>query len=162
MTSAKELIGASVWEQRLYDHLTGHEENEREMLVEYQQAAAESQSAAFRYLASLIVEDEMRHHRLLEELAASLRLDAEMRPGDPAIPRLGGWGPDPRRIADVSDRLANHEEIDLEELRKLRKEMSPLEDTTLWSLLVKLMELDTLKHMEILNFVRRHAKKALR
>jgi hypothetical protein len=156
-----QLIGASVWEQSLYDHLTSHEENERELLVEYQQAANESHSAAFRYLSALIVEDEVRHHRLLREMAQSLRLDAELRPGDPAIPRLGGWGPDPRKVAELSDRLIEHEEMDLQFLRRLRKEMDSIKDTTMWALLVKLMELDTSKHMEILNFVRRQSKHAL-
>lgn len=162
MTTTHQLVGASVWEQQLYDHLTGHEDDERELLLEYQRAAADSQSPAFRYLASLIIEDEVRHHRVIAELAQSLQLDAELRPGDPAVPRLGGWGPDPGRIADVADRLVRHEELDLEDLRKLRKDLEPLRETTLWALLVKLMELDTVKHMEILNFVRRHAKKELR
>ncbi|HET6965311.1 MAG TPA: hypothetical protein VFH58_11110 [Acidimicrobiales bacterium] len=156
-----QLVGASVWEQSLYEHLTSHEENERELLVEYQQAAADSQSPAFRYLASLIVEDEMRHHRLFRELAQSLKLDAEMHPGEPEVPRLGGWGPDPHKVAEISDRMVRHEEMDLESLRRIRKEMETVKDTTMWALLVKLMELDTLKHKEILDFVRRHAKKSL-
>lgn len=156
-----QLVGASVWEQTLYDHLTTHENDERELLVEYQQAAADSGSAAFRYLTSLIVEDEARHHRLFRELAESLRMDAELRPGEPPVPRLGGWGPDPHRVAEISDRLARHEEMDLEVLRSIRKEMSDIRDTTMWALLVKIMELDTMKHTEILNFVRRQAKKSI-
>lgn len=156
-----QLVGASVWEQALYDHLTSHENDERELLVEYQQAAADSGSAAFRYLASLIVEDEMRHHRLFRDMAESLRIDAEMRPDEPPIPRLGGWGPDPHKVVDVSERLARHEEMDLEVLHRIRKEMDDIRDTTLWALLVKIMELDTQKHTEILNFVRRQAKKSI-
>ena len=156
-----QLVGASVWEQSLYDHLTGHENNEREMLLEYQQAATESGSPAFRYLAGLIVEDEIRHHRLLRELADSLKQDAEMKGGDPIVPRLGGWGHDPHKVVEISDRLVEHEEQDLEVLRKLRREMDSVKDTTLWALLTKLMEYDTQKHMEILNFVRRHARKAI-
>ena len=157
----EQLVGASVWEQTLYDHLTTHENDERELLVEYQQAAADSGSAAFRYLASLIVEDETRHHRLFRDLAQSLRLDAEMRPGEPPVPRLGGWGPDPHKVVEISDRLITHEEIDLETLRRIRKELDDVRDTTMWALLVKIMELDTQKHTEILNFVRRQAKKTI-
>ncbi|MDA8044278.1 MAG: hypothetical protein M0Z30_03430 [Actinomycetota bacterium] len=157
----EQLSGASVWEQSLYDHLTSHEENERELLVEYQHAAAESQSAAFRYLTALIIEDEVRHHRMIHELAESLRMDTEMQSGEPVVPRLGGWGPDSHRIAELGDRLLEHEEMDLQFLRRLRKEMDTIKDTTMWPLLVKLMELDTTKHMEILNFVRRQARRAL-
>lgn len=159
--SQQQMAGASVWEQSLYEHLTTHEEDERELLVEYQQAASEAQVPAFRYLAALIVEDEMRHHRLFRDLAGSLRTDAEMHREEPVVPRLGGWGPDPRKVVEITDRLVRHEEMDLESLRRIRKEMDSVKDTTLWTLLVQMMELDTLKHMEILNFVRRHAKKAL-
>lgn len=158
---SEQLVGASVWEQSLYDHLTSHENDERQLLVEYQQAAAESQSAAFRYLASLIVEDETRHHRMFKDMADSLRIDAEMRPEEPPIPRLGGWGPDPHKVAELSDRLVQHEEMDLEVLHRIRKELGDIKDTTLWALLMRLMELDTVKHTEILNFVRRHAKKSI-
>ena len=154
------LIGASVWEQSLYEHLTTHEENERQLLHEYQQAAADSRSPAFRYLVSLIIDDEIRHHRLFQELADSLRNDAEMHPEEPPIPRIVNWGPDPAFLVELSERLARHEQMDLTELRRIRKEMDDLKDTTLWVLLVRLMELDTEKHIAIAEFVKRHAKVA--
>src|ERR1700675_367529 len=99
------LIGASVWEQDLYDHFTSHVANERDLLSGYQQAAADSSSAAFRYLTALIVEDEVRHHRLFEDLASALRSDAELRPQEPAIPYIDDWGDDPRHIIEVTARL---------------------------------------------------------
>ena len=37
-----------------------------------------------------------------------------------------------------------------------------MKDTTLWQLLVKVMELDTEKHAEILRFVRKHARASIR
>lgn len=157
----EQLVGGSVWEQTLYDHLTSHEHDERELLMEYQQAATRSQSAAFRYLASLIVEDEARHHRLFRDMAQSVRMDAEMRPGQPPVPRLGDWGPDPRKLVELSDLLVGHEEMDLEVLRRIRKQLEDVRDTTLWGLLVRVMELDTQKHTEILNFVRRQARKSV-
>lgn len=157
----EQLVDGSVWERTLYDHLTSHELDERELLVEYQQAATKSQSAAFRYLTSLIIEDEARHHRLFRDMAESLRMDAEMRPGQPPVPRRGGWGPDPREVVELSDLLVSHEEMDLEVLRRIRKELEDVRDTTLWGLLVRVMELDTLKHTEILNFVRRQARKSV-
>jgi hypothetical protein len=155
-----KLVGASVWEEELYRHLTSHEGNERELLVEYQQAANDSQSGAFRYLAGLIVEDEIRHHRTLVDLAASLRADAEFRPEQPPVPRLDHWGPDPRLVAELAQRLLEHEQQDLKFLKKLQDDVEDVKDTTLWALLVKLMEHDTAKHIEILEFVRRHARKS--
>jgi hypothetical protein len=158
---AGTLAGASVWERELYEHLTSHVENERDLLVAYQQAASDSGSAAFGYLASLIVEDEIRHHRMFEDLAETLRTEAEMRPEIPRIPRLHQWGDDRERIVGLTEGLIAQEERDAGELRRLAKELRDFKDTTIWQLLVRLMEMDTAKHLEILNFVRKHAKHPL-
>jgi len=158
---AAKLVGASAWEEDLYEHLTSHVANERELLVTYQQAAAYSGSAAFRYLASLIVEDEIRHHRIFEDLAQALRADAELRSEDPRIPRLDQWGDDRERVIGLTEELIAQEERDSRELRRLAKELRDVKDTTMWSLLVRLMEMDTDKHLEILNFVRKNAKHPL-
>jgi rubrerythrin len=156
---AAKLVGASVWEEALYEHLTSHENNERDLLGEYQKAADESESPAFQYLVSLIIEDEIRHHRTFRDLAAALRTEAELRPEQPAIPRLEPFGIGGNRIVELTEQLLEREESDARELRRLSKELRDVKDTTLWDLLVKLMEMDTAKHVEILEFARRHARK---
>jgi hypothetical protein len=158
-----ELAGASVWEAQLYDHLVSHEESERGLLLEYQEAAQSSHSRAFAYLVSLIVEDEIRHHRLFQELAMALKTDVELRKDDQAgVPRLDGWGPDPGRVLELSEKLIDHERRDQALLRGLQKELDEVSDTTLWALLVRLMAADTAKHIETLEFVRHHARKSRR
>ena len=156
-----QLIGASVWEEELYGHLTSHEESERELLIAYQDAAASSGSAAFRYLTSLIVEDEVRHHRVFRELASALKTEAEFRPEQPAVPYLDRWGDEPRRIVELSERLLEKERADAHELRRLVKELKDFRDTTMWALLVELMEMDTAKHIAILDFAKRHASESI-
>ena len=156
------LIGASVWEEELYQHLTSHLGNELDLLTAYQQAAAEAGSAAFQYLVSLIIEDEKRHHRVFEDLANALRSDVEMRPVEPAVPDMAGFGQLPEKILELTDALLAREEQDAAELRHLSRELRDVRDTTLWALLVKVMELDTEKHAEILRFVRKHARSATR
>jgi len=155
-----KLVGASVWEEDLYEHLTSHVEKERDLLVSYQQAASYSGSAAFRFLASLIVEDEIRHHRMFEDLAESLRADTELRSENPRIPRLDHWGEDRERVVGLTEELIAEEQSDAKELRRLAKDLRDVKDTTMWQLVVKLMEMDTSKHLEILNFVRKHAEHA--
>jgi ferritin len=155
---AQELIGASVYEEQLYQHLTSHIENENNLLVTYQQAASYSDSPAFQYLASLIMEDEIRHHRVFEELAETVRAEAEMRPENPRIPRLDKWGGDRDRVVELTEGLIDEENRDADELHRLAKELGDFKDTTMWHLIVRLMELDTAKHLKILNFVRTHAK----
>ena len=156
---ANSLMGASVWEERLYQHLASHEDAERGLLEEYQDAAKNSQSQAFGYLASLIVEDEIRHHRVFRDLASALKTDAELRPEQPAVPRLDHWGPDPAAVTELTERLLERERADAKELHRLAGELKEVKDTTLWQLLVRLMEMDTAKHVEILDFVKRHARK---
>lgn len=150
------LAGASVWESELYGHLTGHEESERALLAEYARIAEHSSSAAFRYLVGLIVEDETRHHELLRQLAESLRADVELRRDDPAVPRLANWGA-ADDVIEATDRLLAEERADRKRLRQLARELKDVYDTTLWGLLVELMEMDTAKHIAILRFARRHA-----
>jgi len=154
----EKLVGASVWEGEMYEHLTSHADNEQRILEEYQSASVDSGSAAFEYLVGLIVEDEIRHHRWFEELASSLRTDAEFLPEKPAIPRLTRWGEHPQQIAQLTEKLLEEERSDSHQLKQLEKELKDQKDTTLWHLLVKLMEIDTEKHIEILNFVKHHAR----
>ena len=159
---AQALIGASVWEEELYTHLTSHLANEIDLLTAYKSAAAESGSAAFKYLADMIIEDEMRHHRVFEDLANALRSDVEMRPIEPSVPDMAGFGELPQRIVELTDALIAREEQDASELRHLSRQLRDVRDTTLWQILVKMMELDTEKHAELLRFVRKHARAASR
>jgi hypothetical protein len=154
-----KLVGASVWEEELYDHLTSHEQKEREVLVKYQEAAAASKSAALAYLASLIVEDEIRHHKTFRDLASALKSEAELRPDEPVIPRLDVGKADSQQVLELVEQLLESERADAKDLHHLAGQMKDVKDTTLWWLLVRLMEMDTAKHIEILEFARRQARK---
>jgi hypothetical protein len=156
------LAGASIWESELFEHLSSHVENERDLLAEYQKAAADSGSAAFTYLVDLIMEDETRHHRLFRELTSALRSDVELCPDEPAVPRPDNWGPDPSRVVALTEALLAREHEDARELHHLTAALGELEDVTLWPLLVRLMAMDTAKHIAILEFVRRGARTARR
>jgi rubrerythrin len=156
---ASKLIGASVWEEELYEHLLSHGALEGGALEAYQRAADKSESAAFRYLVSLIMEDERRHHKLFADLADALRVDAEVRPTEPKIPRLGRWDDQQGQILELTDRLLDLERGDAKELKRLAHELDDVKDTTLWSLLVELMEADTAKHIRILEFIKKQARR---
>jgi hypothetical protein len=154
--------GASVWEQDLFDYVCDHVETEGAILAEYQQLAGdESGSPAFRYLANLILEDERRHHQLFEDLAESIRQMAELRLEDEPIPSLHGLRADRDRIKAVTDRLLAAEQADAKQLKQLDKRLKEVRDTTLWALLVELMQADTAKHIKILSFIRDRAEKAI-
>ncbi len=155
------IAGASVWEQELYDHVSGHVSSEGAILDEYQRLAEDpAGSAAFRYLAGLILADERRHHRLFNDLAESIRQMAEMRVEDEPIPSLRGLDADRERIMAVTERLLDVERADSKELKRLAKSLHDVRETTLWGLVVELMQDDTAKHIKILQFIRDRADSA--
>jgi hypothetical protein len=115
-------------------------------------------SKALAYLVNLLVEDEHRHHRFFNELALSLKSEAELSGVEPVIPRLDLKLVDSADLLATTRRLLEHEQSDAAELKRLHKELRDLQDTTLWGLLVEVMQRDTEKHIAILRFVADHAK----
>jgi hypothetical protein len=150
-------LGGSAWEQDLYAHLAGHAQAERAMLDEYAAAAATTESKALAYLINLLITDEVRHHQLFDELAASLKVMAELSSDDPVVPSMDFRRFDRTAVLEVTERLLKREREDAKELKRLHRELKDVEDTTLWSLLVDVMRRDTDKHIAILDFVKKHA-----
>ncbi len=161
MTRTERPLGLSVWEQRLYDLLHDHIETEGGLLAEYDDLAARS-TGHVKYLVEMIGDDEARHHRLFEQWANAIAdMGTLQERTDESLPSVH-TEEDPERVADAAERLLAIEHEDARELRKLRKELTDFEDTTIWPLLVDLMRLDTEKHVLILEFLRRHARQTLK
>ena len=152
------IVGASVWEQELYDHVTAHGENEGEILQSYQEFAESTDSPAFAYLARIILDDERRHHQLLDDLAQTIRASAELTGKPGPIPDLGEFRADRERILAESERFLAWEKEDNRELERLAKELKDVRDTTVWQLVVRLMQQDNEKHRRILEFIRDRAR----
>ncbi len=151
--------GPSAWARQLHAHLTSHVEIERGMLEEYRSAAEASSSKAFEYLVNLLIEDEMRHHRIFLELADSLET-ITLRPGaDPQVPYLDFNRTNKEAVLDLTETLLEKEQQDALELKRLQRELGDVKDTSIWSLLVDLMQRDTQKHIAILKFVKKHTKR---
>ncbi len=148
--------GPSAWERQLYSHLKEHVESERGMLERYAKVAEQAESKAFAYLVKLLIDDEIRHHRLFNELASTLETEALMRSEDPAVPYMDFQRADRNAVLDGARELLAGEERDVGELKRLQREMRDVKDTSLWSLLVELMQRDTEKHIAILKFVVDH------
>ena len=158
MTETTDLPSyASMWDQAMYLYLTSHAKNEGRLLEAYLDAATSTHSEAFRYIVNLLADDERRHHRFFNEIAQSLRVDAELAGEQPEVPRLDLHKADREQVQALTRELIDNEEHDARELRRLRKQMKDFEDTTLWALLVEVMQYDTEKHLAILKYVRKHA-----
>jgi hypothetical protein len=154
--SPTNTVGWSVGETELFAHLSGHAKREGVMLDEYVRAAAATQSKALAYLIEILMEDERRHHRWFAELASSLEADASFSGTEPAVPRMDFHRADRVAVRDVTARLLEHEKADEKELDRLQRELRDVSGTTLWGLLVELMQRDTDKHIAVLTFVKKH------
>lgn len=155
---AEHLAGASVWEQEIFDFVTEHVAIEGAMLAEYQHLADDpTSSAAFRYLAGLILTDERRHHKTFSDLADVIRQMANLSVEDEPIPPIQGLEKDRDRIIGVTERLLADERGDLKKLKHLAKKLKDVRETTMWVLLIELMQADTAKHIKILEFIRDRA-----
>ena len=148
--------GWSVGEAELFQHLSEHGAHEGALLEEYAKAANHTNSKALAYLIEVLLEDERKHHRWFSELAASLASDANLSAAEPTIPRMDFHRADRDEVSEVTERLLACERADHRELKRLRKEIRDVKDTTLWDLLVDLMQRDTEKHIAILRFVIKH------
>jgi rubrerythrin len=150
-----ELAG-SEWDENLLAHFQEHVEGERELLEAY--AKFRHQGPEYvRYLIDLILADEARHHQMFRELVNRVRSDIDWRDYGPKVPYLSNVREEAAALVAATDRLLAFEREDEKSLRRLRKELRPVRDTTLFSLLVELMELDTKKHIAILEFIHRKA-----
>lgn len=146
------------WARRVADHVTEHMDTERDVLTRYGQLAEGTPDERLRYLIQLILDDEVRHHRLFAEMVNWLRAATEHRPlVGPRMPsdvvRLEGDGM--RELLDQTEELLAFEREDLDELRELRREVEKVEDTAWWGALVATMEHDTRKHLQLLEFIQR-------
>jgi hypothetical protein len=144
----------TAWERALHRQLISHVEDEGQLLDAYQRAADESHSAAFSYLVSLILDEERRHHAIFGDLARTLQTEVDRGPEAFAVPRLGHWGFDQVRILELTESFLAQETRDAAQLRDLEAQLEPVKDTTMWPLLIRLMQADTDKHLDILGFIK--------
>jgi hypothetical protein len=147
---------ASATERDLVALIERHGAEEGEILTEYERFAASAESELVRYLVSAIVEDERRHHRLLEEMANSVAWGGFE--ADEPVTRLPNLDRYPSSgLRSQTQRLLDLERQDARELKTLRGKLKDYGGSTVLRLLVDTMLLDTRKHELILEFILDHA-----
>jgi hypothetical protein len=147
--------GASVSTYKVVGVLERHGREEGELLEQYQRFADEAESPMARYLVKLIIEDERRHHRVLEDLANTVawgRINAGPTDVVPVYPEAIASD---SALKSETRKLLRHELHDRTALRRLRRRLRSFGDAPLWVLLIDLMLADTAKHIKILRFVLR-------
>lgn len=142
----------TAWAQRIVNTLQDHMDGEREALTDYSHLAVASPDGHVRFLMDLILQDEVRHHRLFSEMIAALRREIEQR-GEGGLPEMRPIH-DPVALKAQTKALLDLERDDIKELRALRRELAKVEDTSWWVVLIEMMEADNEKHIKLLEFIR--------
>ena len=109
-----------------------------------------------KYLIGLILEDERRHHRLLAEMANAMAWESLGGTDESAMPMLS-QGVDDALLAQTT-LLREAEETDYRDLKRMRKQLRPFVETTMWALIIDIMMLDTEKHATILRFLEKQGR----
>jgi len=142
------------WAEQLLAHIRVHVSTELDALEEYQAIARESPDEHVRYVIELIMEDEERHHRLFDQFANALELSVTGLELTPRTPPWGGVHGKERLLA-VTHRLLNLERDDIQMLEALKVQLETVAHHTLWGLLITIMEMDTRKHIAMLQSLER-------
>jgi rubrerythrin len=140
---------------RLLAAFDTHVESETDTIAGYRQLAETTPDPLVALLMHLVLEDEVRHHQLVERMSARLRDSLEWTHSPQALP-AGGEAPDAataEALAAVQGFL-HHEQEGARHLRQLAKQSSDLY-SGLFELLLDSMARDSEKHARILEFVRR-------
>lgn len=159
MSRSRPIVGSREWELDIYQHVANHGQIEGEILDEYQTLADDDEiPPAFAYLARIILDDEVRHHRIFDDLAENMRQMVEASDDRSPIPSLRGLHTDRVRIQRLTEKLLEVERGDERELKDLAKRLKDFEKVTLWGLLIEIMLDDTRKHIKILRFIQARSK----
>jgi hypothetical protein len=151
-----EATGASPDTRALVEVLARHGEDEGRLLGEYARLA-EGADGAVRYVVDLILQDEQRHHRVLVEIANAMAWGPLQEGPARGIPSL--WAHRDPLLLAYTRKLRRAEQQDRRHLRRLRRRLRPFADSTLWSLMIDLMLLDTKKHITMLRFLERKCRR---
>lgn len=143
-------------EIELISMLQSHGPREGEALASYQRLIEDSDDEGLRYLVQLILEDERRHHKVIEEMLHVIQgfvWEVDVQPSVPGLSRRV----DPELRAETQRLLALEQE-DAKELRRLRTALRHSHNSPMLPLLAELMVHDTAKHIAILKFIRSHTR----
>jgi hypothetical protein len=159
MSRMRPAVGSREWERDILEHVATHGQTEGEILDEYQRIVDDEEiHPAFAYLARIILDDEVRHHRIFDDLAENMRQMADESVDRSPIPSLQGFHADRMRIHRLTEQLLEVERSDERELKDLAKRLKDFDKVTLWGLLIELMLDDTRKHIKILKFIEARSK----
>jgi rubrerythrin len=147
------------WWATVTHELQAHVREEERFIEGYRELVDVIGDQGMRRLVQLIIEDEERHHQLMGRMAREARGDGRDE-GASAAPRFSPE--DANRLLELTERFLDAEREDRRRLRALADTLRPLEHDSLWPLMLELMEIDTRKHVRVLEYLRARMRAAQR
>jgi hypothetical protein len=140
------------WRARMLHAFQSHLRSERYVIDDYRQLVEQTTDPGTRFLVEQILVDEQRHHEMFrimttDEQAWPGEAGPSMPAPDPSLDEVGG-------LLDATARFLAAERQDRQQLRRLRRDLAAVDKHSAWSLVVELMEIDTMKHIRILEELR--------
>lgn len=153
------MVEIDVWAQQLAHYLQEHMDTEREGLRDYAHLAAETKNDQVRFLINIILDDEVRHHRIFQDMVNWIRAEhaqrEDMETNIGSRPSVSGE--EREHLIEMTETMLELEREDETHLKELEKMVAEVADTAWWSALVDAMRHDTRKHIMLLEAVRRLA-----
>jgi rubrerythrin len=141
--------------ERLLRTVEGHAAAEKDALAQYEYLAEASGDPVIAFVMRLILDDEVRHHGLLQRMAATLRDALEWTSSPEALPKASATrDPAPTAFAQIAQALVEEERTGARALRRLSEQEKDI-NGGLDSLLLEMMAMDSDKHARLLHFVQR-------
>jgi rubrerythrin len=136
------------WWAKVIHEFHAHAREENEFLSAYETLVASSEDESVRFLLEFILADEHRHHDLFTSMADASVGEGAF-PGPPHLSRE-----EAQRLLEPTERFLDAERAESKKLSALRRSLKPAGGGTLWPLMIELMEIDTTKHVRVLEFLR--------
>jgi len=140
--------------QRLMNEFQAHANQEEQWLSSYKHIAEQSNDPVIRFLFGLIVADEEKHHELTRRMISRLKDELAWTRSERATRRPHDIGQKRKGLLAMVEQFLDLERSGIKEYEKLYK-ASQGSYHAFFALLYKTMMLDSLKHIAILEFLRR-------
>jgi rubrerythrin len=140
------------WRARVLHSFQAHVRSEQYVIDDYGRLAQQTTDPGVRLLIEQLLADERRHHGLFRAMAAEGF--APTSEGAAAMPVPDPSPDEVTELLDATSRFLAAEREDRDQLRRLRRELAAAGKASMWPLVVELMEIDTAKHIRILEELR--------
>lgn len=139
--------------EALMHEFQSHAANEAHWLSEYRACAEVATDPLIRFLLSLIVADEERHHELTKRMIAKLKEELTWTRSKGLTPRLYEPGPKGKRLLASVSNFLEAERKGIKEYKRLKAQSQGMY-RDVFSLLYGTMIHDSYKHVGIIEFLR--------